>query len=277
MFEADPTFCFHFVNCFEVEEHLIVDLCSYDDIGVFDALCLKNDKSDTLKKPKLPPGTFRRYVLPINVTEVGCAYLCRHPECSEYHRLPNKVQWSALYRHTRVFRIPSFRTKSSGQRYADTPTVQNTILPNKVLWSALCRHTPVLRIPSPSKQSPAVTITQTHPSVQNTILPNKVQWSAICRQRYADTRVFRIPSFQTKSCGQRYADTPECSEYHPSEQSPVVSAVQTPECSECHPSEQSPVVSTIQTHPSVQNTIAFRTKSSGQRWADTRVFRISSF
>ena len=71
MFEADPTFCFHFVNCFEVEEHLIVDLCSYDDIGVLDALCLKNDKSDTLKKPTLPPGTFRRYVLPINVTEVG--------------------------------------------------------------------------------------------------------------------------------------------------------------------------------------------------------------
>ena len=69
MFEADPTFCFHFVNCYEVEEHLVVDLCGYDDIGVFDALYLKDDKNE-LNKPKIPSGTFRRYVLPINVTEV---------------------------------------------------------------------------------------------------------------------------------------------------------------------------------------------------------------
>ena len=161
MFEADPTFCFHFVNCFEVEEHLIVDLCSYDDISVFDALCLKNDKSDTLKKPKLPPGTFRRYVLPINVTEVGyvpvrtprvftipspseqspvVSAMQTHPSVQNTI-LPNKVQWSALCRHTRVFRIPSCRTKSSGQRSFSyqAPVIWNQLPVSVRLSSYLCQ------------------------------------------------------------------------------------------------------------------------------------------
>ena len=52
----------------------------------------------------------------------------------------------------------AFRTKSSGQRYADTPECSKY---------------------HPSEQSPVVSAMQTHPSVQNTILPNKVQWSAL--------------------------------------------------------------------------------------------------
>ncbi|KAK7493748.1 hypothetical protein BaRGS_00015077 [Batillaria attramentaria] len=69
-FQTDPTFCFHFINCYEEEEHLVVDLCGYDDINIIDDLYLKNmlDKDYAVK---VPPGTFRRYVLPINVTEGG--------------------------------------------------------------------------------------------------------------------------------------------------------------------------------------------------------------
>ncbi|KAK7485274.1 hypothetical protein BaRGS_00023525 [Batillaria attramentaria] len=69
-FQTDPTFCFHFINCYEEEEHLVVDLCGYDDINIIDDLYLKN-MLDKDYAQKVPPGTFRRYVLPINVTEGG--------------------------------------------------------------------------------------------------------------------------------------------------------------------------------------------------------------
>ncbi|KAK7100696.1 beta,beta-carotene 15,15'-dioxygenase-like [Littorina saxatilis] len=67
-FQADTTFCFHFVNCYEVEEHLVVDFCGYEDINIIDDLYLKNVMSAEYKA-KIPPATFRRYVLPYNVTE----------------------------------------------------------------------------------------------------------------------------------------------------------------------------------------------------------------
>ncbi|XP_076440805.1 beta,beta-carotene 15,15'-dioxygenase-like [Babylonia areolata] len=64
-FKADPGFCFHFINCYEEEEHLVVDLCCYEDVGIVEEFFLENlaDKAD------IPPATFRRYVLPLNVTE----------------------------------------------------------------------------------------------------------------------------------------------------------------------------------------------------------------
>ncbi|KAL8570024.1 hypothetical protein ACOMHN_036301 [Nucella lapillus] len=70
-FETDPGFCFHFVNCHEVEEHLVVDLCVYDtDVDVIDDMYLHNMMtSGGHDVTKLPPATFRRFVLPINVTE----------------------------------------------------------------------------------------------------------------------------------------------------------------------------------------------------------------
>lgn len=69
-FQTDPTFCFHFINCYEEEEHLVVDLCGYDDINIIDDLYLKT-MLDKDYSQRIPPATFRRYVLPINVTEGG--------------------------------------------------------------------------------------------------------------------------------------------------------------------------------------------------------------
>ena len=63
--EAEPFFCFHFVNCYEDGEHLIVDLVAHDEINMAEASFLKN-----VVEKKAKCGHFRRYVLPLNVTEV---------------------------------------------------------------------------------------------------------------------------------------------------------------------------------------------------------------
>lgn len=68
--EAEPFFCFHFVNCFEAVDYLVVDLVGYSDINVLEALFLDN-LVPCAQSTALSSACFRRYFLPINVSQAA--------------------------------------------------------------------------------------------------------------------------------------------------------------------------------------------------------------
>ncbi|XP_070183225.1 retinal Mueller cells isomerohydrolase-like [Littorina saxatilis] len=65
-YRAEPTFTFHFVNCYEDDEHkaLVVDFCGYSDLNIIDNLYLDNLDKEGIAH-SVP--TFRRYVLPLSI------------------------------------------------------------------------------------------------------------------------------------------------------------------------------------------------------------------
>ncbi|EMA52011.1 lignostilbene-alpha,beta-dioxygenase, partial [Halococcus morrhuae DSM 1307] len=62
---TEPFFVFHHVNAFEEDEEIVLDLVTYPDASVVDALGLDNLRSPS---PTLPTGELRRYRLPEDST-----------------------------------------------------------------------------------------------------------------------------------------------------------------------------------------------------------------
>jgi carotenoid cleavage dioxygenase-like enzyme len=65
-------FAFHHVNAFDARDELVVDLVGYDDASVIDAFYLHR-----LEEPdsQIPPGTLRRYRIPLSDGGVSCEVL----------------------------------------------------------------------------------------------------------------------------------------------------------------------------------------------------------
>ena len=77
---ADTAFTFHFINCFEDEGQLVVDFCGYSDLDIIDNFFV--DRLDPENRVLSTP-TFRRYVLPLVLEQVGhfVAGTCRASCC----------------------------------------------------------------------------------------------------------------------------------------------------------------------------------------------------
>ncbi|XP_046357914.2 beta,beta-carotene 15,15'-dioxygenase-like [Haliotis rufescens] len=65
-YNADSFFCFHFINCYEEDRHLVIDLCAFDSGEAVRDLYLH---SITQKEPKWENAKVRRYVLPLDVAK----------------------------------------------------------------------------------------------------------------------------------------------------------------------------------------------------------------
>ncbi len=70
---APAFFAFHHVNCFEADDDLVVDLVAYDDAAIIEAFYLHR-----LEEPdvRIPPGTLRRFRVPLGGGEVSAEVLC---------------------------------------------------------------------------------------------------------------------------------------------------------------------------------------------------------
>jgi beta,beta-carotene 9',10'-dioxygenase len=67
-YETEAFFCFHHVNAFERGSELVVDLVTYDDPGVIDALYLGDDGP----RGELPETELRRYAIDLERGSVQC-------------------------------------------------------------------------------------------------------------------------------------------------------------------------------------------------------------
>ncbi|KAK7093795.1 retinal Mueller cells isomerohydrolase-like [Littorina saxatilis] len=63
-FLANPCFTFHFVNCYDDGDYVVVDLTSYDHMEIVNELMVSNVTSAT---DDIMTCTVRRYVLPLNI------------------------------------------------------------------------------------------------------------------------------------------------------------------------------------------------------------------
>ncbi|XP_046576703.1 beta,beta-carotene 15,15'-dioxygenase-like [Haliotis rubra] len=63
-YTADALFCFHFINSYEDDGHIVMDLCAYDDGGVVRDVYIKDLKEGVFSQFY---ATVRRYVLPLDV------------------------------------------------------------------------------------------------------------------------------------------------------------------------------------------------------------------
>ncbi|KAL8608709.1 hypothetical protein ACOMHN_066967 [Nucella lapillus] len=61
---ANPCFTFHFVNCYDDGDYLVVDLVSYDNLSIINDLMLSHIADST---DDIITSTMRRYVLPLNL------------------------------------------------------------------------------------------------------------------------------------------------------------------------------------------------------------------
>lgn len=70
---TEAFFAFHHVNAFESDGDLVVDLVGYDDASVIEAFYLHR-----LEEPdvRIPPGTLRRYRIPLARGDVSAEVLC---------------------------------------------------------------------------------------------------------------------------------------------------------------------------------------------------------
>lgn len=65
---GNACFTFHFINCYDDGESVVVDLASYDDINIINDLNVSNA---TRGGRDVCPCMVRRYVLPLNINKVG--------------------------------------------------------------------------------------------------------------------------------------------------------------------------------------------------------------
>ncbi|ESO91118.1 hypothetical protein LOTGIDRAFT_153552 [Lottia gigantea] len=72
-FEADPMFVFHFVNCYEEDGHVVVDIVVYDNVLTIKELYLSHLKGNCMSTVT-PDSSFRRFVLPLTVKEDSITY-----------------------------------------------------------------------------------------------------------------------------------------------------------------------------------------------------------
>ncbi|CAG5131108.1 unnamed protein product [Candidula unifasciata] len=70
IYETDSSFVFHFVNCYEEEDYLIVDVIIYHDISAILRLYVDSLKKTNFQIPDA--GSFARFVLPLNADNVPC-------------------------------------------------------------------------------------------------------------------------------------------------------------------------------------------------------------
>ncbi|XP_067679403.1 beta,beta-carotene 15,15'-dioxygenase-like [Haliotis asinina] len=63
-YTADALFCFHFINCYEDDGHIVIDLCAFDDGDVVHDVYIKKIKDWILSDHY---AKVRRYVLPLDV------------------------------------------------------------------------------------------------------------------------------------------------------------------------------------------------------------------
>lgn len=64
---ANACFTFHFVNCYEDGDYLVVDLASYDNMNIVNELSVSNV---TTNHGDVATAVLRRYVLPLNIEKV---------------------------------------------------------------------------------------------------------------------------------------------------------------------------------------------------------------
>ena len=65
-FVADPFFCFHQVNAYEEDGHVVVDLSTYEDGKIVQTINLENLR----KGVETEVGTAKRFVLPVEKEKV---------------------------------------------------------------------------------------------------------------------------------------------------------------------------------------------------------------
>lgn len=66
VYRMNNFFCFHHINSYEEDGHLIVDLCSYDDTNIIGRACIEAIRNRELLNSK---SCFKRIVIPLNVAD----------------------------------------------------------------------------------------------------------------------------------------------------------------------------------------------------------------
>lgn len=69
IYETDCAFVFHFINCFEESDYLVVDVIIYHDITTIFRLYVDSLKKTDFQIPDA--GFFARFVLPLNADNVS--------------------------------------------------------------------------------------------------------------------------------------------------------------------------------------------------------------
>lgn len=64
-YECLTMFCFHHINAYEEDDHIVVDMCCYDNTQIIDSFFFKNIFDKDYKMTALAEA--RRLVLPLNV------------------------------------------------------------------------------------------------------------------------------------------------------------------------------------------------------------------
>lgn len=76
-FYGDAMVVFHHINAYEDAGHVVLDLISYKDSGLYDMFYIQNVKQDLSSFIKsnqsFSPPVCQRFVLPVNVNQVPLA------------------------------------------------------------------------------------------------------------------------------------------------------------------------------------------------------------
>lgn len=120
VYEADTFFTFHTTNAYEEDDHLVLDLCSFDDGAVVNQVWLENILNPTETFNKALQARARRYVLPLNVKNApgeknlvklsGTKCQASKKKCGAIHCIPEELSEHSM-------EMPRINYRLNGKKY----------------------------------------------------------------------------------------------------------------------------------------------------------------
>nr|KAG5710075.1 hypothetical protein BaRGS_030151 [Batillaria attramentaria] len=109
---ANPCFTFHFVNCYDDGDYVVVDLASYDNLNIINDLSLTNV---TTSREDVVTATVRRYVLPLKID--------KHPVGHNLPTLPYTTARAKVVSPGVVHLTPDYICKKKEKIYIELPRI----------------------------------------------------------------------------------------------------------------------------------------------------------
>ncbi|XP_076451322.1 retinal Mueller cells isomerohydrolase-like [Babylonia areolata] len=109
---ANPCFTFHFVNCYDDGDYVVVDLAGYDNLNIINDLMLSHIADS---REDIVTATIRRYVLPLNIEKA--------PLCHNLRTLPYTTARAKVTAPGVVHLTPDYICKPQDKVYVELPRI----------------------------------------------------------------------------------------------------------------------------------------------------------
>ncbi|KAJ8022268.1 Beta,beta-carotene 15,15'-dioxygenase [Holothuria leucospilota] len=116
-YTADPLFLFHHINAFEDDDHIVFDVCAYDDPSVIKKLYFMSLQKEPCTDSKLP--FIRRFVLPMKMDGKVSDDINKlsYSSAKAEIRIDGSVHCTPEIIHSHAFELPRINPEYNGKKY----------------------------------------------------------------------------------------------------------------------------------------------------------------